>query len=213
MPSNCQESTDARQRLLDAAQRVFAESGYLSASVDDIITAAAASRATFYRHFRSKDHVFHELSRGCFLEMETLTKALAAFDPASDTRDGLEKLVVGYSEMQERQRGVVRAWLEQVDRPKSPVHMDAAKTFYALLNGLEQRIMAVGTPSDVDADVQAALLFVLLNRATFYVRHRHSRVNPDLLPPTLTAMLHRAFFGRVDERRSRLRLAGVGQLS
>lgn len=199
--------TTLRRRLLDAAQQVFAVSGYGSATVDDIITAAGASRATFYRYFRSKEDLFDELSRECFLEMRGMTKALVAFDPATDGREGLERLVVAYTKMQERQRGVNRAWLEQADRPESKVRKDAAVTFHALLSGLEDRISAVGSPSEVDAEVQAALLLILLHRVTFYVLHRHSRMDPDRLPETLATMMHRAYFGAGPARRGRLRVA------
>jgi hypothetical protein len=105
---------------------------------------------------------------------------------------------------------VIRAWLEKADRPESAVRKEAAGAFHALLRGLEERIESVGTPSEVDPEVQAALLLVLLNRATFYVRHRHSRLDPRDLTPTLSTMIHRAYFGAAAERRSRLRLAAGG---
>jgi AcrR family transcriptional regulator len=207
METEPSKSVDLRSRLLEAAQQVFAESGYASATVEDIITAASTSRATFYRYFRSKEDLFDELSRSCFRDMRALTKALVAFDPVADGQEGLEKLIAAYTEMQERQRGVVRAWMEQVDRPESSVRKEAATTFHALLTGLEHRITVVGSPSDVDAEVQAALLLILLNRATFYVLHRHSRVDPNRLPPTLATMVRRAYFGGTSERRGRLRVA------
>jgi AcrR family transcriptional regulator len=203
------KSVDLRNRLLEAAQQVFAVSGYASATVDDIISAAATSRATFYRYFRSKEDLFDELSRGCFREMRTLTKALAAYDPHVAGREGLEQLVSAYSDMQQRQRGIVRAWFEQADRPQSAVRKEAANTFHALLRGLEERIQSVGVQSEVDPEVQAALLLILLNRSTFYVLHRHSRIDPHDLPPTLATMMHRAYFGARAERRSRLRLAAA----
>ena len=43
-----------REKLLLAAQQVFADRTYSAVSVDDIATQAGVSRATFYRHFRSK---------------------------------------------------------------------------------------------------------------------------------------------------------------
>ena len=199
---------ELRERLLDAAQRVFATSGYASATVDDIIRAAATSRATFYRYFRSKEDLFDELSRACFREMRSVVKSLAGFDPADGGREALEQLVDTYRELQSRQGGVIRAWMEQVDRPESPVRKEAASTFAALLSGLERPISAVGAPSRISPEVQAALLLVVLTRATFYVLHRHSRVDPDRLAPTLAAMIHRAYFGAVPPgRRGRLRVA------
>lgn len=200
---------DLRTRLLEAAQDVFADSGYASATVDDIISAASTSRATFYRYFRSKEDLFDELSRGAFHEMRALTKALAAFDPKVAGREGLEQLVVSFTDMQRRRRGIVRAWMEQVDRPESAVRREAANTFHSLLRGIEDRIQSVAISSGVDSEVQAALLLILLNRSTFYVLHRHSRIDPENLAPTLATMIHRAYFGASAERRSRLRVAAV----
>ncbi|MDA8044642.1 MAG: helix-turn-helix domain containing protein [Actinomycetota bacterium] len=201
---------DLRSRLMEAAQQVFALSGYAGTTVDDIISAASTSRATFYRYFRSKEDLFDELSRGCFHEMRTIAKELAAYDASGSGKKGLEQLVAAFGDMQQRQRGVIRAWLEKADRPESAVRKEAAHTFHSLLRGLEERIESVGAPSEVDPEVQAALLLVLLNRATFYVRHRHSRLDPRDLTPTLATMIHRAYFGAAVERRSRLRLAAGG---
>ena len=201
---------ELRTRLLEAAQQVFALSGYAGSTVDDIIRAAGTSRATFYRYFRSKEDLFDELSRACCQDMRAITQKLAAYDGRAAGKEGLEDLVAAYGDMQERQRGVIRAWLEKADRPESAVRKEAAGAFHALLRGLEERIESVGIPSEVDPEVQAALLLVLLNRATFYVRHRHSRLDPRDLTPTLSTMIHRAYFGAAVERRSRLRLAAGG---
>jgi len=209
-PSTETEESKAslRRRLLDAAQQVFAMSGFASATVDDIIRSAGTSRATFYRYFRSKDDLFDELSRECFLEMRSLSNAIAVMDPVTEGQEGLERLIESYTDMQQRQRGVVRAWMERADRPESSVRKDAAVAFHALLSGLEERISSVGMPSEVDSEVQAALLLILLNRVTFYVLHRHSRVDPNRLPGTLATMMRRAYFGAGSTRRGRLRVAG-----
>jgi AcrR family transcriptional regulator len=210
METEAPKGVDLRSRLLEAAQQVFAESGYASATVDDIISEAGTSRATFYRYFRSKDDLFDELSRACFRDMRTLVKQLASFDPTSLDHDALEQLISMYNELQVRQRGVTRAWMEQVERPESSARKEAATTFHALLTGLEKPINAVGAPSRVDPEVQAALMLILLNRATFYVLHRHSNIDPGRLPPTLATMMHRAYFGAGSERRGRLRVAAKG---
>jgi AcrR family transcriptional regulator len=207
MENEALERVDLRSRLLQAAQQVFAESGYASATVDDIIRYAGTSRATFYRYFRSKSDLFDELSRAAFKEMRTLNKQLAALDPASIELESLEQLVRAYNELQLRQRGVTRAWMEQMERSESPVRKEAAATLHALLTGLEKPISSAGLTSRVDPEVQAALLLVLLNRATFTVLNRHSRIRPGRLPPTLATMMHRAYFGAASDRRGRLRMA------
>lgn len=47
-----------RQRLLEAAEQVFAEKGYHGAVVDDIIRASDSSKGGFYFHFPNKQAIF-----------------------------------------------------------------------------------------------------------------------------------------------------------
>lgn len=197
-----------RERLLESAQRVFAQSGYDGTTVDDIIAAAGTSRATFYRYFKGKDAIFDELSRGCFRDMRAVVKKLTRFEPTVAGRQGLEELVVMYRDLQVRQGGVIRAWLERADRAGSPLRREAARTFGLLLKGLEHPIELAGGTSGVDAEVRAALLWIAINRSSFYVLHRLSRVDPDRLTPTLATMIHRVYFGDEPPRRQgRLRIA------
>jgi AcrR family transcriptional regulator len=50
-----------RQRLLDAAEQVFAELGYHEASIVKITEAAGVAQGTFYLYFEGKHQVFDEL--------------------------------------------------------------------------------------------------------------------------------------------------------
>jgi AcrR family transcriptional regulator len=50
-----------RRLLIGAARTVFAARGYGAATVDDIVKAAGASRATFYLHFANKAEVMAAL--------------------------------------------------------------------------------------------------------------------------------------------------------
>ena len=50
-----------RQRLLDAAEQVFAEKGYHGAVVEDIIRASDSSKGGFYFHFPNKQAIFLSL--------------------------------------------------------------------------------------------------------------------------------------------------------
>ena len=52
-----------RQRLLEAAESVFAELGYHDASIVKITEAAGIAQGTFYLYFASKEEIFEELVR------------------------------------------------------------------------------------------------------------------------------------------------------
>ena len=49
---------DVQVRILDAAQQLFLEKGYRSASIDDISEMAPASKPTIYAHFPGKEALF-----------------------------------------------------------------------------------------------------------------------------------------------------------
>lgn len=50
-----------RQAIIDAALRLFAQSGYVGVRVEDIAREAGVSRATFYKHFAERDQILAEL--------------------------------------------------------------------------------------------------------------------------------------------------------
>lgn len=51
-------SEETRAHILEAALKLFAQSGYEAASVDEICTAAGVSKGAFYHHFPTKQAVF-----------------------------------------------------------------------------------------------------------------------------------------------------------
>jgi AcrR family transcriptional regulator len=198
-----------RARILAAGELVFARAGYAGATVDDIISAAQTSRATFYRYYTSKDDLFRELSRACFRDMRAVIRAFALLDTGGGARrEDLEQLVAAYRRLHSRHGGVIRAWTERAAPPDSPLRPEATETFDALLGEMARALRETGAPSGVDIEVQAALIFLAIERSSYFVSNRHSRVDPDRLAPTLATMLHRAYFGAPSPgQRRRLRIA------
>ncbi len=53
---------DKRKRMiLNAAMKVFSESGYIGSSVDDVAKEAGISKGAIYWHFKNKDDLFKSL--------------------------------------------------------------------------------------------------------------------------------------------------------
>jgi AcrR family transcriptional regulator len=57
------KGVETRQRLLEAAEQVFADLGYHDASIVKITEAAGVGQGTFYLYFASKKEIFDELVR------------------------------------------------------------------------------------------------------------------------------------------------------
>jgi AcrR family transcriptional regulator len=53
------QKAGSRDRLIEAAGRVFSERGYREASVDDVAAAAGVSKGAVYWHFETKEDLLH----------------------------------------------------------------------------------------------------------------------------------------------------------
>ncbi|HEX8983166.1 MAG TPA: TetR/AcrR family transcriptional regulator [Ktedonobacterales bacterium] len=70
-----------RQRLLDAAETVFAEKGYHGAAVDDIIQASDSSKGGFYFHFLNKEAIFLALIDALTPKLEAAVDSAISAEP------------------------------------------------------------------------------------------------------------------------------------
>ncbi len=73
----------SRQRIVEAAERVFGQKGYFPASVSDITREAGVAQGTFYLYFKSKRDVFVEVLEGLAQLIRKVTREAL---PGSDGR-------------------------------------------------------------------------------------------------------------------------------
>jgi AcrR family transcriptional regulator len=86
-------SAPPRERLLNTALRLFYEEGIGRVGVDRIVSEAPVTRATFYRHFRSKDELVAASLQRFDGIRRTGAETLAAAHPAP--ADQLRAIVAG----------------------------------------------------------------------------------------------------------------------
>jgi TetR/AcrR family transcriptional regulator, acrAB operon repressor len=70
-----QQALETRNRILDAAERVFAEHGVARASLEDVAMRAGFTRGAIYGHFRNKGELFIAMTNRVMLPMEMLVAA------------------------------------------------------------------------------------------------------------------------------------------
>ena len=105
---------DVKARILDAAQRVFLERGYQSASLDEIAETAPASKPTIYAHFPGKQALFEAVVARV---IDGLTD-FEGFEPKGrSVQDKLASLGVEVVEQFiEDTIGITRATIAEADR-------------------------------------------------------------------------------------------------
>ena len=86
-----------RRQLLEAARDVFAEKGYVAATVDDIVGRVEVARGTFYLYFDDKLDVFGALVSDFFARLAGGIQSIAldaeAPSPRTQLRANLARLV------------------------------------------------------------------------------------------------------------------------
>lgn len=75
------EKEKTKQKILEAAKKVFSEKGYNAAGVSDIIESAGVARGTFYLYFKSKRDVFSALIEHIIQQMDDMITALPLDEP------------------------------------------------------------------------------------------------------------------------------------
>jgi TetR/AcrR family transcriptional repressor of nem operon len=58
MPYSPAHRSRTRERILDAARRLFTRSGYQAVTIDDVMARAGLTRGGFYNHFQNKADLF-----------------------------------------------------------------------------------------------------------------------------------------------------------
>jgi AcrR family transcriptional regulator len=151
------EPSAARRRLLDTAtRRVYAE-GIRAVGLDRIIAEAGIAKATFYKHFPSKD----DLVLAYIEEQDDLGRAAVAALPAKSPREMIFAVMarIGQAAAAPGWRGCpfINAAAEYTD-PKSAVRqaIDSRRAWYRGV--LRKHLTADGDPSP---SLTAALLVAM----------------------------------------------------
>lgn len=76
-----------RALLWDALVRLMSERGFSDITVSDVAAASGVNRATFYRHFETKEDLFRQ---GCRDILLPLARDMSARSPRFDDRDAVE---------------------------------------------------------------------------------------------------------------------------
>jgi AcrR family transcriptional regulator len=187
-----------RQRLLDAGARVFAERGYHSARVDDIVRAARTSHGTFYLYFSNKDDLLHALAVDCRAD---LTRLAAEFGPVAAGDEGVaevRRFLAEFADVSRRHGPVIRVWSEGTS-DDAELREIGASCYAEIIERLAARIddaaRAGGRPPS-DPGASGVALFALVERFAYIL------VSRGLFPPgsdadgleAVARVVHRGFF-------------------
>lgn len=169
-----------RQRLLDAAARVFARRGYAAASVEDIAESAGFSVGAVYSNFAGKDELFAALMTDRAVNRMDEVADIIALSQAesSDPLHALGRMLIAMAD-KEIDAAVLRTefWLHAVRNPElMKIEADAsAKTLDAVRDILSNMLDRNG----VDVTQVSVDDFATTTLAMFGGLIRQRRIEPE----------------------------------
>ena len=166
-----------RQRLLEAAARVFARSGLEGATTREIARKAQVNEVTLFRHFKTKEKLLAEVVRRTFDRQEETLAAQPPEGENADLRTTLRRYAQRYHELLERNLPILRTLIGEIHRHQE----HEFRVFKGVLGPLKIELLAAlqaaqagggmrpGIEPRVAADVFGSMIFTeVLRRASPY---------------------------------------------
>ena len=135
-PKQVRDADKTRAAILSASTQLFAEKGFIGASISDIAEIVGVSKSSIYHYFPSKEAILHALIDSLAQEIEELSKA------ASKNKMDQKEILTGFSEILVRNLEAVR--LVPMLMPGAPVEIQDL-----LMNQIKSllKLLTPGIPS------------------------------------------------------------------
>lgn len=149
-----------RQRIVEAADRMFYENGYGASSFADLAGAVGISRGNFHHHFRTKGDLLTAVVDARLSTTRAMLDAWA--DETPDPLDRVRRFVeIVATNREDIDRygcpvGTLTAELAKLDHPERP---HAVAVFDLFRAWLREQIAAAGRPGDADELAMHVLAF------------------------------------------------------
>jgi AcrR family transcriptional regulator len=187
-----------RQRLLDAAKKVFRERSYPETRVDDITREAGTSHGAFYLYFANKAEVLEALAIETAERMYALADQLEGIQPGESGFQQLSRWLDDFIDAYALNSPVVVAWMsarpqdERFDRLGREV---LAKFAGRIAQTIRQSV-SQGDRHPIHAGIAATALIAMLERFCYYWLVRGADLKRQDVVETLAAIWHQGIFGQ-----------------
>ena len=136
-----------RQKILDAALKLFAHRGYAGTSVQDIVDAARVTKPTLYYYFGNKSALYQALVDFAHDERFRLMQEASAH--GGTLQGTLEELLTSLFEFMRDNRDVIRvafatAFAAPGEMPEDVRYLDKCTRNFEFVHALIKRAQAVG---------------------------------------------------------------------
>src|SRR5918996_3755856 len=191
----------ARQRILDAALRVFGEEGYHRCGVIRITEVAGCSRAAFYQYFSSKEDVFRQRAGEVGRQLTASADALGPITPDAAGWQTLRQWVERHGDIYDRYEPVFRAFQAAAESDEAVASgADRIAQRHVAAVRAELTSSSPGTPPPRHVETMIALLLESMTRTRHVAARLVAALPPAAYPRSrvddaVCDVLHRTLVG------------------
>jgi AcrR family transcriptional regulator len=165
VPTQKERNAETRRRLLTAARELFAEKGYPSTTVADIVKRAGRAHGSFYLHFTNKEAVLHALLEDAMAELSQQGRTMWRWDePGTSVHRAVRRFIEEFGENRD-------LWLLLDQRSSlEPAFKELSEQWFEqLASGIARGMVSTDTPGllpGLDPDVLAHVFAAMLSDST-----------------------------------------------
>lgn len=197
------------RQLLDAGARVFGAQGYQATSVDDIVTAAALGRGTFYKYFDDKFDLLLSLAQECAERLRQMSASFTALPGGAKRPAALRAWLVEFMRSHRRYAGVFRVWLEQ-EPPDPTLQTMGREVADTALVAFDQVLGRVDRRYPFSVPAASLILLALLERLPDQLLGTPYDMEPEELAELIATVIERGLLNGRPQGRARAGRAAAG---
>ncbi len=160
---NNRNSEEVRQRILVAAEELFAQKGFSATSIREIASSAEVNSAMIYYYFDDKKDLYRSIVD--FSSAETYRMLLKAFKGKSDPADQLREFCIEYARAHYMRRDIVKIIHREMLTTAEDQDGFAGRYFSESMKALQSildRGLKTGRFRNIDIELTGATLFGLI---------------------------------------------------
>ncbi len=160
---NNRNSEEVRQRILVAAEELFAQKGFAATSIREIASSAEVNSAMIYYYFADKKDLYRSIVD--FSSAETYRMLLKAFKGKHDPADQLRDFCTEYARAHYMRRDIVKIIHREMLAGGEDQDGFARRYFSESMKALKKildRGMKTGRFRDIDVELTGSTLFGLI---------------------------------------------------
>ncbi|MDX2025916.1 helix-turn-helix domain-containing protein [Microcella sp.] len=151
----------AKQRILDAATTLFSQEGIRAVGVDRLIQQSSVTKATFYKHFGSKDRLIqHYVAAASAARLATLDARMAAHEAPHERLLALVDAVNADLRLDDFRGSLFVNAAAEFPDPRDPVRIMIAEHHDAIAARVTELLSALGHPLPGEAADQIMVAYV-----------------------------------------------------